>query len=107
MLSEDFIYCKYSYRVRREEIKKFLAECDEHGLSWLRGGRASAFDPFEFYSGDNMRFLLPVMQVDSADEIYIRCFRDKLDFSFQYNWFMQPTRDYNTSEVKTNGQSDA
>jgi hypothetical protein len=103
MLSEEFLNCKYSYRVRREDMAEFLSECDEHGLSWLRGGKASSFDPFAFYSGENMRFLLPVMQIDSTEDIYIRCLAHNLDFSFQYNWFMQPSRDYKTGDVINNG----
>jgi hypothetical protein len=50
-----------------------------------------------------MRFLLPVMQIDSTEDIYIRCLAHNLDFSFQYNWFMQPSRDYKTGDVINNG----
>lgn len=94
MLSERFINAKYAYRIRITDMQDFLKECDEHGFHWLRGGRATDFDPFVFYEGEKMNYVRPLQRVDDPNYVFVRCFNGHLDFSFEHNWYMNPYIDY-------------
>ena len=94
MLREEFINSKYAYRVNCADMRSFLEECDDRGFHWLRGGRATDFDPFKFYEGEKIEYVKPLQKVDDPNYVFVRCFNGNLDFSFQHDWYMNPYYDY-------------
>lgn len=97
MLREEFINSKYAYKIRVTDMFDFLKECDERGFRWLKGGKASSFNPFVFYEGEKMEYIKPLQNIDDPNYVYIRCFNGNLDFSFHHDWYMNPYYDYSPS----------
>ena len=98
MLDNEFLESRYSFRVKKEDMKQFLRECEKHDLVWNHGKKAAEFDPIEFYSGDNIQFLAPVQKVTDRNRVYVKCYYGRLYFSFCYDWSMQPMKEYKQLE---------
>lgn len=91
---EKFKERGFAVRVTKINIKEFLQECEDKGLRWRHNVPPTLFNPIEFYSSQNRRFLEPIEDIDNADEVYISCFCNKLSFSFHHDWVMNPYRNY-------------
>ena len=96
MLSNDFLENKHSYLVTKEQMPDFLRECEEEGLMWNHGKKPTEFDPIEFYAGENIQYLAPIQKVEDRTKVYVKCYYERLYFSFCYDWSMQPQREYET-----------
>lgn len=96
MLSNDFLESKHSYRVSIADMGTFLKECEAEGLKWLHGNftKTTDFNPFKYYEGEKTKYLQPIMEIDNANFVYVRCHFGKLDWSFHFDWYMQPLREW-------------
>ena len=90
MLSNNFLESKHSYRVSIGNMASFLKECEAESLMWSHGLKPTKFNPFKFYEGDNIRFIEPVRKIDDRNEVYIKCFDNRLYFQFNLDWFTAP-----------------
>ena len=96
MLSKEFLDGKHSYRIHKDDMPRFLEECDHSGLEWWfrKHERACTFDPFVFYKGMSRRWLFPVMRIDDPFYVYVKCLNGILYWSYHYDWEMQPFKEY-------------
>lgn len=91
---DKFAKQEISVKVTKDSIAEFLQKCEEKGMRWRHGVTPTRFNPIEFYSSQNRKFLEPIEDIDNADEVYISCFCNKLSFSFHHDWVMNPYRNY-------------
>lgn len=98
MLIKEFFESGISYKVHEDDMSNFLKECEGKGLKWwfkLRSANkspnATFFNPFRFYERYEYRLcLLPIMEIDDAEYVYIKCVDGLLYWSFHYDWQFQP-----------------
>lgn len=87
---ERFLDSSWSYKVNTGDMPDFLNACEQAGLRWSHGLKPTKFNPFKFYEGDNIRFIEPIQKIDDRNEVYIKCFDERLYFSFHLDWFITP-----------------
>ena len=98
MILKEFLESGISYKVHKYDMPQFLEECKANGLEWWfklgdHHPKAIVFNPFDFYS-EHMSLLIPLMQIDDENYVYIKCFDGLLYWSFHYDWNFQPFKVY-------------
>lgn len=105
MIDKGFIESTFAYEVSIADIDQFLKECEELGIMWRHNkDLPTRFNPFLFYEGDKIKYLMPVMEIESTDKIYISCFDNMLTFSFCREWYMPSVRRFGNTSKRYNTQ---
>lgn len=105
MIDKGFINSTFAYEVGVADIDQFLKECEELGLMWRHNKDLPTwFNPFLFYEGDKIKYLMPIMDVKNTNKIYVLCFDNMLTFSFCREWYMPSVRRFGNTLKGYNAQ---